>query len=746
MIKSYFTIAFRNLRRNGRYLVINVAGLGIALAFCILAYLNKRFADSYDTWHRDAARIVRVETVKATTKERYGVCPAALGPAAAADLHGVEAMCRLDSRPTVVKRGDQVFNEHIHFADENFFQFFDFELLSGSLDLSDRSKVVIDEEMALKYFGKENPIGQSLLFFAETEQRKNLTVGGVVKKVPLNSSIHFEMITHLDNQYDGAKLVDYRDWNYMVDAVFLRLKNASDEAAVQTSLQAYVGPRNAGSKGWTLESYYLDPLLNVAADSRSLLWNNLWNGMPPAAIWGNIILSALLLLTAALNFANMTIAVCNRRLREMGVRKVMGGTRFQLMRQLLSESFVVVALASVLAMILAYPLCDWYNATWKFTDLQMHYKDPALLGYIAAAALFTTLLAGAYPAFYVSGFKPANIFRGGVLFGGSNMFSRIMMGLQVSISIIGVVVSLSFARNAEYNRRADIGFDYQPILQAWLPQAADYKRFDDAVREIPGVTATAGSMHLMGFGATNIEFGFQGQTQESGLYEVGNDFMNIMHILLEQGAWPAPAGDTIASQEVVVNQTFVRSVGGNKPVVGEQLDYQGRKLRISGVVADFMTNRPFMAIRPTILHPIPLRDCRRCIIRTANVQDQPRIMEAIEQKWKALFPYIPFNVGYQSEMMKEGVEVSSNIARTMAVFAAIAVLLSITGLFSLVSLNILRRLREVAIRRVMGASSGHVTWILNKNYLGIFGFAVVVGCLAGRILALSLMDSIFVKT
>jgi putative ABC transport system permease protein len=743
MFSNYIKLTLRHLQRNGRYLLINVLGLGFALGFGILAYLNYNFSNTFDAQHRDAARIVRVEVLKESSSERYGMCPALLGPVAVGQLTGVESQCRYDSRSTVVKQGDKVFNEGLNFADENFFQFFDFELIAGSADLSDHKFVVIGEEMALKYFGTDDPIGQTLIFYADTDQKMPLTVGGVLKNIPLNSSLRFDFLTHLDNQLENAKPVDYGDWRWRMDAVFLKLKNASDKDAVEAGLQVYAAAHNTARPDWTINAFRLDPLLEMADNSRNLRWNNLWQGVPPSAVWGNVTMAILLLLTAALNFANMTIAVCNRRLREMGVRKVMGGTRGQLVRQLLGEAFAVVALGMALGMILAYPICDWFNATWNFSDLRVDYTSRKLLLYIAGSAVFTTLLAGSYPAFYLSSFRPASIFRGGVLFGGRNIFSQVLMGFQIAISLVTVVVGLSFARNAEHNRTADIGFEYRPILQAWLPNPTDFERFHDAVREIPGVEAAGGSVHLPGFAATNIEFPWNGEQVESSLYQVGNNFTGLMGMRLAQGSWPSPAGDTSVSAEVVVNQTFAREIAGNRPVIGEIIVFRNRPHRISGVVADFMTNSPFNPIRPSILHPVPARNFQRCLIKTSSTAQQPQVMAALENKWKQLFPYTPFNIGYQNEMLRQAIEVSDNVATTMFVFAGIAILLTITGLFSLVSLNVLRRLREVAVRRVMGASAGHIAWILNKNYILVFFFAILAGCIGGWVLARLLMDSIF---
>ncbi len=741
MLYNHLLLSVRHLSRNVRYLVINVLGLGTALAFAILAYLNYNFSQSFDNWHRDADQVVRIEVIRSSNNEPFGICPSALGPVAMANLSAIEAQCRLDSRSTVVKQGDAVFNESLHFADENFFQFFDFPLLKGRIDLADRSTVVLDEEMAVKYFGEEDPIGKSLLFYADSEQRMPLMVSAVVKKTPLNSSIRFGFMTHLDNQLDGATQVDYTSWKWVIDALFFKLKNTADAPALADALQPYVEPYNIARPNATINRYRTEQLRELALTSRELRANSLWPGMPTGSVWGSVVMAALLLLTASLNFANMTIAICNRRLREMGVRKVMGGTRGQLMAQLLGDSLIVVLLATLLGMALAFPIVAWFNSTWKFTDLRVDYTNPYLLAFIAALTVGTTLLAGSYPAFYLASFRPANIFRGGVLFGGSNLFSRAMMGLQVAISLSTVVTGLSFARNAALNRSADIGYDYQPVLQSWLPDAKDFQRFNDVVRNLPGVAATTGSADLPGFGFGTVDVAWQGVNQEAIFYQVSHDFPTFMNMRLVEGAWAAPAGDTTASEEVVVNETLARELGGG--IVGQTLTFRKRSVRVSGVVADFMTRTPFNPIQPAMMNPVPQRQWRRCLIRTAGTENQPKVMAALEAEWKKMFPYTPTNIGYQSEMLRDAVEVSDNIAMSMAVFALVAILLCVTGLFSLVSLHALRRMREVAIRRVLGASVREVAWILNKNYGLIFGLAIVAGCAGGYFFSISLLDSVF---
>ncbi len=745
MILNYLKLALRHLRRNGRYVLINVAGLGVALAFCIFAFENYQFAHSFDSWHPAKERVFRVETFKNSNHLLHGVCPAYLPPQAAAEILGVEAATRIDSRGLVIKRDENVFNQQVHFVDENFLDVFDFQLLGGQARLGDRDALLITEEMAKKFFGgTESAIGQTLLLYADIPQRKNLTISGVLKECPKNSSIQFQFLTHLDNQLEGDKPVRYDSWRWFVDAAFLKIKNPSDVAAVEAALQQYVAPQNQGNQNWQAERYRLEALPDLALNARDIRWNNLINGTPPAAIWSNIICAIMLLLTACLNFANTTIAISNRRLREMGVRKVMGGTLRQLRIQLLGEAFIVCLSALALGMMLVFPLVDGLNAMWEHIDIKVTYLNniPMLL-FLAGTVIFTTLLAGAYPAFYVSGFAPSSIFRGTLRFGGSSLFSRIMMGTQVAMALAAVVVGFSFARNAQVQRQADLGYAREGILGVETQDLAAVKNFEDAIRQNPKVLATAKTRHHAGFNFRRVEFSWQGQKQETLWFEVGKDYMPLMGMKLLSGKDFSDVNEMLGSEtEVLVNETFVREIAGNKTVVGEMLNFDTVSYRIAGVVKDFLTDSPFDALSPVVLRCVPENKFTYCILKT-KPEDLSAVHADMEKTWKQLFPYKPFGGFYQSEVMAEALEVSNNIAMTMLYFSIVILLLTVSGLFAIVSLNALKQFRGLALRRVMGARAGNIAYHLNRNFLIVTLVATIAGCLLGRVFALAMMDSIY---
>lgn len=743
MLNNYLKIALRHLRRNGRYMFINVLGLGIALAFCILAFLQTRFAYTFDTWHQDKDRIFRVEVYKATNHVLHGTCPATLTELAPGEIPGVAAATRIDSRGLTIKDGPNVYNEQVHFVDSNFLDVFDFPLLAGQARLNDPGALLISEEMARKYFGQENAVGRQLLLYADQPEAKWLTISGVAKNCPKNSSIRFHFLTHLGNQLQADKPVVYDSWKWFVDAAFLRLKHPEDAPKVEAALQAYRAPQNQASANWPVERYRLEALPELALNSRDIRWNNLVSGSPPAAIWGNIILAVMLLLTASLNFANTTIAVGNRRLREMGVRKVMGGTQGQLMRQLLTEAFLVCLIALAVGMLLVYPMTDWYNATWKHLDLKVSYRDnPLLVAFLALTVLGTTLLAGAYPAFYISRFNPSSIFRGTLRFGGASLFSRIMMGTQVAISLTGLVLGFSFARNAQVQRAADLGYSRENLLGVELPDSAAIRTFQNAICQHPGIEASASTQHHIGFSYRRVDLEFQGRQTESMWLEVGKDYMGLLDMKMKSGTPFGPASNERASKEVLVNETFVRENAGGQDITGQQIELDSQRYRVAGVVRDFMLDSPFDPITPAILHLAPEKQHRFCIVK-ARPEHLSTVYAELERSWKRLYPYKPFTGFYQSEVLAEALEVSENIATTLFIFSITILLLTASGLFSIVSLNALKLFRNLAVRRVLGAQVGHISYHLNRNFLYVMGIAMVLGVLSGRGFTLALMNSIY---
>lgn len=446
MFRNYLAVGIRNLWRAKQYTFINIIGLGISIAAIVWAYQNYRFCFSFDNFHHDQETIFRGMTTKEGNDAWMGVFPLPVGPIAKSEFSSIAEVVRFEGRGMDVKGGtSEPFADQVHFTDPAFLDLFNFQLVRGSNDLSDRGAVLITEKTATKYFGKEDPIGKTMTFYAGAPFQRMLTVKGVLADPPMNSAFQFSMLTNFDNYLLGngqPLLAD--NWFWLTDAVFFKLRNPDDAGRLAESFKKYLPQQNAGREDWKVTGFRMISLADHAKMT-GISANSLMERPEDSAVYGPLVLAILILLSACLNFANTTVARSNSRLKEMGVRKVMGGTQGQLRTQMLLECGAIVVMAFALSVVINRWWLPTFNQMFLFTDTKADYfHDGPLVLFTLAALLGTTLLAGAYPAFYISRFNPSNILKGSVKFGGSNLFSRILLGLQVAISLITVIAGVGF--------------------------------------------------------------------------------------------------------------------------------------------------------------------------------------------------------------------------------------------------------------------------------------------------------------
>ena len=746
MLQNYFKTAFRHLLQHKSYVFINVAGLGVGLAMCIIAYINWKFDADFDKFHPKAEQLFRVTTLgKSSVHRMHGVSPAPLAEAAKNDIAGVKDAVVVDIWGASINVGDQSFYETILFTESNFMQWFNFPLLKGEAKLDDPSTILITERSAKKYFGDENPIGRTLKLYPEPTRQRDLVVTGVLQDPPQNSSIFFDFVSNVRNQtYSSGKRPESNDWKVWRDATFLVLNQAEEAKNIIPQLNRYVEPHLAARPEFETKSFAMQPLIGMAQRADDLRWNGLMGSTPPSAVWGNIVMAILLLLTSCLNFTNTTISLAGKRIKEIGVRKVMGGTQGQLIQQLLMECFIICLAGLIFAIAVSNWSLEWYNQMWKFIDLELSLLDnPPLLWFLGGTVVITTLLAGAYPAFYMSSFNPNRIFHGSVKFGGSNLVSRILLGVQVAISLIAIVVGLAFARNAHFQQTADLGFQRTGIQAVYTGNEQTFTVLNNEIKKNPMVTGTAGVRFHIGDSCPRYEFDLKGEKHEAEYMEIGEDYLKVMDIRTLQGRAFNPDLETDYENAVMVNEKMVRDFFQNVDPIGQQITFfDTLHCTIIGVVRDFMQDSFFDPLRPLVLKFSKPNRYLYLAVKSES-KDLHLVKTAIASAWKANFPTKPFDHNFQDEFLANAMEVTDNIKTTMGVLAIITLLLTITGLFALMSLNILKRMKEIAVRRVLGASIGNISYILNRNYFWIILGGILVGCGAGAWFAITLLDSIY---
>lgn len=745
MIKNIYKIVFRNMWRYKGYTLLNIIGIGIGIAALVWGYQDYRFCLSFDDFHKDRNNIYRALSFKEGADGARGVFPMAIVKQAQNEFSGITEAIRYDSRGLNIKyNNNEPFAEQVYFTDPEFFDVFNFPLVAGNNNIRDKNSILITERMAKKYFGNNDPLGKSLILYSGETYAMPLTVTGVLKDLPVNSTLRFDFISNFDNQLknDGTRIAP-DDWSWLLDAAFFKIPNPADAARLAKEFNKYIPIQRKAREDWKTAGFKLITL-NQNARNKNMRNNNLAERPDDSATYGPLILAILIFLSACLNFSNTTVSRANRRLKEIGMRKVMGSSHRQLIFQILLECGFIVIMAVLLSVLLNRFWFPMFNEMFNGVKIVADYfHDISLMVFIALAVVLTTLLAGAYPAFYISRFNPSTIFRGTVKFGGTNLFSRIMLGLQLSIAIITVIAGIGFARNAEFQKNYDYGYSIDNTIGILVTDTANFSAFRNEVAAIPQVTALAGTRNHIDYNFRNVVAEAEGKKGETEYMEVGRDYLKTMNLKIAEGRGFDGQMEGDYTNSILITQNLAANYGWKeKDALGKQILIDSVNYSVVGVLKDFHTGRLFNPIEPMAIKLTKENRFQFLIIQT-KMPDLEKVFSKTRDAWKRIFPNKPFTGFYQNDVKAEAFQVTKNIAKIFFWFAIISILLTATGLFALVSLTVLKKMKEIALRKVVGANPRHILVLINKGYFWIFIIAAGLGCYGGWALTKLLMDIIF---
>ena len=739
---NYLKLSFRHFLKNKFYFLVNIIGLAVALACCLIAFQNYRYDAGFDTMHQNAEEIFRVTSIRESNDQLYGISPLPLATVAQDDLTEVVKSSSVIFRSDVIKTDYEIIKEDICYATHAFLEMFTFPVKYGNAKaLSDPSKILLTEAAAKKFFGEENPVGKEILLHADRPEKKPLEVGAVLYDGALNSSVRFDLLTNQQNVLNDKGPIDMNAWSAFAAATFLQLRNPANSRNVSSQLNAYVPAQNKAREDWKIKSMALDPLLETAANGREIRVNYLMANFPREAVWGPNILAILLLLAACLNFANTTVTLFSSRLREIGIRKVMGGSRQQVLRQILGETLLVSGLAVALGIIVAEFFLPIYNAMWPYLELDLNYLSQwPLMLFVITVLLATTILSGMYPAIYVTAFNPTEIFSGKIKYGGSHLVSRILLGVQLAIALIAMIGGISFARNAHFQKYADLGYNREQIIGVPTYDVTSADAFRNQIEQNPMVLDVVSTRAHVSHYYARQSLNDLGVEKEVDVFDVGKGYMDIMDFEIVAGSG-FNENLKLDDETALVNERFIIEFGwedalGRTVTVGEK-DYVVR-----GVVKDFVTESVFDEIEPLLFKMSPEESHYYLVVKTTQ-DDMVDLYADLKKEWSALYPFNPFGGFYQNESLASGLTVVGNIKDLFIFMALVTFLLTITGLIALVSLNIVKRQKELAIRKVLGATMAQITYLLNRAYLFIFLGCAVIGVIGGSFLAQKLLSGIF---
>lgn len=739
MLKNYLKIAFRNLGRNKLLSFVNISSLAIGLACVLLIILFVKDEWSFDKFNTKGENIFRlVKTITDTTgkETRMGNTGLPHGPVFASEIAAIESYCRINGWDMTVKKGNEGTESKVLFADPSIFNIFSIEVQQGNVAelLKGRNSVVITETAAKKYFGNDNAVGKTIDI--EVDQAfEPFMVTGVVKTPPLNASVSFDMLIPFErhNPTNAAELNEkMNNWgNSYLNTFFLLRKDADVKATEKKLWQVYLN--HNGEKwakfqqlnGKTKLQFGLQPFFEMHLDKNFFASNGLSNWSDATYSYILSGLAILILLIAGINFINISLAISLNRSKEIGVRKVSGSTRVQVITQFLSESFVVTVIAFAFAIVLVVLLLPLFNNITHRQFSIVYLLQPYTVFLFIVLIFLVALLAGFYPAFIASGFKPVKVLYNRFKLPGNNMLGKSLVVLQFIIAVVLVISTIIFNRQFNYISTADLGYNPQNMIHLQFPwdKAAALKQFKLTVANDPAIAAIG----TKSGDRNRTTFEINGRQTDWVYYEnIDDDYLKMLQIPVVKGRYLSYANVADTVSNCMVNETFVNKyLDKSKDPIGQIISQGENKMFVSGVVKDYHTTDFKEKIEPVYFKLDKQGDVLNTYIKYLPGKEKAAVA-AIAKAYKAVVPYATLEYNFFQDWLMIRYEQDKQWKKIIAFAAFIAVLIAAMGLFALSTLSVQQRIKEIGIRKVLGASVTNIATIVSKDFLKLVCIAFII--------------------
>ncbi|MEQ9443658.1 MAG: ABC transporter permease [Cyclobacteriaceae bacterium] len=738
MIKNYLITALRTLLKYKGYSALNIVGLAIGIASFLLISLYVYHELSYDRYHENADNIYRiVENLRTENEILFqSTSSPPMGPTFAREFPEVKGFVRFNEFwQTLVQKDDTKFYEEKCFlADSSVFNIFSFPMLEGDPQtaLTEPHTVVLTETTAQKYFDDQDPMGKSLLIRGE-----NYTVTGVMKDVPENSHFTVNMLLSFITFSSENRRAEEEAWFWNGFHTYLLLEPGENQAEnLQAKIPDFINKYmpNDDKSGMYYEDLPLQPLTSIYLEvPRS--WENGERGSKSNILILSII-ALFILAIACFNYVNLATARSSRRMKEVGLRKVLGAERAALIRQFLGESILVSFISMLLGLLIAVLTLPLFNnmleTSLGYGLLSNVYVWAGLLG----LTLLLGVLAGGYPAFLVSGFHPLSIFKNAPRsMYGNNWLRKMLVSGQFVISITLIAGTLLVFDQLNLIQHMNLGFDKEETLTLWYNGNQEIREHLDAIKnemqEVPGVQSVAASSSVPGGGINNlfslIEIA-DGSMSPTNIntYRVDYDFIPNYGINVLAGrnfSRDFPADDTTA---FIINEAAVKNLGFTSPeaAVGRKVDQQGKKGTIVGVVQDFNYKSLHYAVEPLIIH----MNSNWYNVLSIKIQsdDIPEVVSQLDDKWMTLASGLPFNYSFLDQDYDKLYNAETQLSKVVTIFSSLAIFVACLGLLGLTSFSVQRRFKEIGIRKVLGASVRSVVVLIANEFIRLIIIALFI--------------------
>ena len=745
MFRNYLTIAIRHFWKQRLFSSINLIGLSLGLACAILIYLFVEHEFSFDTFHTNADQLYRVvffEKNQTNSTEDYTVAqPYPLGPALQDDLPGVDAFVRTSyGVPKFVKKGSEVYEEEFVFADSTLFSVFSFPLVYGRADyaLTQPYVVAISESMAEKYFGEANPLDQTLSIRVG-KVFEDYQVTAVFRDIPSNSSLQSDFFLPMmketlgkDRRYINDPEADL--WYVSSFQTYVLLQQEVSIAGLSEKITAlrnryfpteadFLRERKEKAKEDLTRSYVLQNITDIHLDTTILNQNT---GSKPIYSYILIGIAVCILLLAAINFTLLSVSRSNSRAKEVGIRKVVGARKGQLMMQFWSEALLTSLLALLLALLMSGLALPLFN---EMAQKELSFRTllhPASLLVMGTLPLLTGMIAGAYPSLLLAGLDTLSVFRNKLRMSRTGALPRLLLSAQFVLPFVFLTVTAVMIAQLRFMRQTDLGFQTEQVVvieNNTTEQHQAARRFQQLTRQYPevqGVTATDAA-----FTRPSVMFGMRKKEEDRmqfiWTYQVQPAFFDMLGIELIQGRNFSERMASDSMEAMIVNEQFIETFNFTHPI-GEEIEGS----RIIGVVEDFHFQSFAQEIAPMAFYLPEERTELRYILVKLQSNDLSQSVTTLSNIWHEVAPNLPFQYSFLDDDMQALYKDDARWTRILQWISGLSVLIACMGLLGVVGLTVAKRTKEIGIRKVLGASVSNLLLLLSKDYIRLILIALVI--------------------
>ncbi|WP_420386896.1 FtsX-like permease family protein [Roseivirga sp.] len=736
MLRNYINIALRSLRRQKTHSLINIAGLSVGIMACIIIMLYVKAEASYEAFYPEANRIYRLTSSFTTSgnTEKIAVTPARIRAVSQANFPEVEEMTYIYDwsvgRELLVEYKDKQFIEtEVYFADTSYFKVFEHEFIEGnpSTALDNPNAVVMTEQTALKYFGKSNGIVGTTLTINNDESM----VTGVIRDFPGKTSLAFDFIMSMGTIGNPPS----ERWFPMNFFTYVKVAN---EAAANTYLSKlnHLIEEEVGEEFKTqgiAMAFEIQPIKAMHFDTTK--GSDYPEKISANLLYSLVAIAVFILLIACINYINLSTAKSEKRAKEVGVRKVMGAYRSQLIWQFYGETFMVTLLAVVLGVVMAELLLPFFNSmadtTLNIDLLGDQYLIPSLLSIV----FLVSLIAGSYPASFLSSFQPSKVLKSSFSQKGGNMFRRVLVTIQFCVSVFLITGTLVIYNQLKYVQHKEVGYDQSQLVYLPLsdgPTRRAYESMKDGFGNITGVESVTASNNLI----TNVVSGWgsvlEGRPKDAqvsfrGMY--GDvDFLETFGMELIAGGSFQNHSDWDTTVYYLMNRTGVESLDMTpEEAIGKRFGLDESMMgTIVGVVEDFHLTSLHKEIEPMAVYTGP-QDYKSLMFVRVNMSRIDQVKAGMEEVWSQFVPQRPFDLQFVDESVRALYDKERQLGEIILSFTSLAIAIGCLGLFGLASYLAEKRTKEIGIRKVLGADVSKIVMLLSQEYLKIILVANVIG-------------------